>query len=87
MLYAPLAYPQSNGQVEVTDRTIKEGLKKRPDDVKGCWVEELPSVLCDYRTMTRGLIDETPYSLVYSTNALLPIEVDAPTIRTLFYDA
>lgn len=30
---------------------------------------------------------ETPYTLVYDTEALLPIEVDVCTIKTSFYDA
>lgn len=36
MLYGPVAHPQSNGQVEVTNRTIKEGRNKRLDEAKSC---------------------------------------------------
>lgn len=32
---------------------------------------------------TRGPTGETPYTLVYGTDALLPIEVDVLTTRTL----
>ncbi len=45
MNFAPIAQPQSNGQVEVANRTIKEGLEKRLGEAKGEWPEELPSVL------------------------------------------
>lgn len=80
MLYFSIAHPQSNGQVEVTNRTIKEGLKKRLDEAKGRWVDELPSVLWDYRTTPRTPTGETPFSLVYGTEVLLPVEVDVPTV-------
>ena len=40
--YSTPAYPQGNGQAEVVNKVIVNGLKKRLDDVKGKWVEELP---------------------------------------------
>ena len=43
--YSTLAYPQGNGQVEAVNKVIVSGLKKRLDDAKGRWVEELPHVL------------------------------------------
>ena len=39
------AYPQGNGQAEAVNKVILSGLKKRLDDAKGKWVEELPHVL------------------------------------------
>ena len=41
----PEHYPQSNGQAEISNKTILDGIKKRLEDVKGRWVEELSSVL------------------------------------------
>ena len=46
--YSTPAYPQGNGQAEVINEVIVIGLKKRLDDAKGKWVEELPHVLCTY---------------------------------------
>ena len=43
--YSTLAYPQSNGQAEATNKAIVNGLKKRLDSAKGRWVGELPSDL------------------------------------------
>ena len=48
--YLTPAYPQGNGQAEAVNKVIVNGLKKRLDDVKGRWVEELPHVLWIYRT-------------------------------------
>ena len=43
--YSTPAYPQENGQAEAVNKVIVSGLKKRLDDSKGRWVEELPHVL------------------------------------------
>ena len=43
--YSSLAHPQSNGQAEVTIRTLKAALKTKLEDLKGKWVEYLPEVL------------------------------------------
>ena len=43
--YSTPAYPQGNGQAKVVNRVIVIELKKRLDDVKGKWVDELPHVL------------------------------------------
>lgn len=40
-----VAHPQSNGQIEVTNRTILWDLKTRLEKEKGLWVDELPNVL------------------------------------------
>ena len=46
--YSTPAYLQGNGQAEATNKVIVNGLKKRLDDAKGRWVEELPHVLWTY---------------------------------------
>ena len=43
--YSTPAYPQGNGQAKAVNKVILSGLKKRLDDTKGKWVEELPHVL------------------------------------------
>ena len=43
--YSSPAHPQSNGQAEVTIRTLKAALKTKLEDIKGKWVEYLPEVL------------------------------------------
>ena len=39
------AYPQRNEQAKAVNMVIMNGLKKRLDDAKSKWVEELPHVL------------------------------------------
>ena len=57
--YSTPAYPQGNEQVKAVNKVIVNGLKKRPDDAKEKWVEELPHVLWTYRTTTRRSTGET----------------------------
>ena len=58
------------------------GLKKRLDDAKGKWVEKLPHVLWTYRTIPRKSIRETPFSMTYGAEAVIPLENGFPTMRT-----
>ena len=83
--YSTLAYPQGNGQAEAVNKVIVNGLKKRLDDSKGRWVEELLHVLWSYRTTPRKSTGETPFSLMYDTEAVIPLEVGFPTLRMSSY--
>ena len=50
--YSTSATPR-NGQAKAVNKIIVNRLKKRLDDAKGRWVEELPHVLWMYRTTPR----------------------------------
>ena len=58
------------------------GLKKILDDAKGRWVEKLPHVLWTYRTTPRKSTEETPFSMTYGAEAVIPLENGFPTMRT-----
>ena len=85
--YSTLAYPQGNGKAEAVNKIIVSGLKKRLDDAKGRWVEELPDVLWAYRTTPRRSIGETPFSMSYGAEAVIPVETGFPTLRTLSFNS
>ncbi|KAI3691317.1 hypothetical protein L2E82_49639 [Cichorium intybus] len=80
--FTSVAHPQANGQTEVSNRTLMMGLKKRLGKAKGCWVEELPTVLWSYRTTPRTSIKKTPFKLTYGTEAVLPPEIFVGSLRT-----
>ena len=80
------AYPQSNGQVEVSNKVILDGIKKRLEDAKGRWVKDLPSVMWTHRTTKRRSTKETLYALAYRVEAIIPLEIGLPTIRTTDFD-
>ncbi|XP_024028364.1 uncharacterized protein LOC112093682 [Morus notabilis] len=84
-LSAPI-HPQSNGQVEAVNKILKYTLKKRLDDLKGKWAEELPKVLWAYRTTSRTTTGETPFSMAYGVEAVLPVEIETPTLRTVVHN-
>ena len=58
------------------------GLKKRLDDAKGKLIEELPHVLWTYRTTLQKSTGETPFSMTYGAEAVIPLENGFPTMRT-----
>ena len=45
-------------------------------------MEELPHVLWTYRTTPRRSIGETPFSMTYGAEAVIPLETGFPTTRT-----
>ena len=70
------AYPQCNGQAEATNKAIVNELRRRLGNVKGRWAEELLSVLWAYRTTPRRSTGETPFSMMYGAEAVIPVEVN-----------
>ncbi|RVW85120.1 hypothetical protein CK203_032889 [Vitis vinifera] len=80
--YSTPRYPQSNGQAEATNKTLINALKKRLEQAKGKWVEELPGVLWAYRTTPGRPTGNTPFALTYGMDAVIPTEIGLPTIRT-----
>ncbi|KAM0027207.1 putative nucleotidyltransferase, Hydrolase [Helianthus debilis subsp. tardiflorus] len=79
--FASVSHPQANGQVERANRSIVEGIKKRLGKEGVSWADELPHVLWVHRTMPKTSNRETPFSLTYGTEAVIPAEVGIPTPR------
>nr|GFB57023.1 reverse transcriptase domain-containing protein [Tanacetum cinerariifolium] len=48
--------------------------------------QELPHVLWAHRTMIKSSHDDTPFSLTYETEAVIPAEIGMPTYRTTAVD-
>uniref|UniRef100_A0A2N9FSE9 RNase H type-1 domain-containing protein n=1 Tax=Fagus sylvatica TaxID=28930 RepID=A0A2N9FSE9_FAGSY len=67
---------------KASNKTVLDGIKKRLEDAKGRWVEELPNVLWTFRTTPRRSTGETPFSLAYGSEAVIPLEIGLPTLRT-----
>nr|GEX42886.1 reverse transcriptase domain-containing protein [Tanacetum cinerariifolium] len=84
--FASVKHPQSNGLVERANRSLGEGIKARPGEGNKNWVEELSHVLWDHRTMIKSSHSDTPFSLTYGTEAVIPAEIGMPTYRTTVVD-
>ena len=80
--YSTPVYPQGNGQAEAVNKVIMNGFKKRLDDVKGKWVEELPHVLWTYRITPRRSTGKTPFSMTYGAETIIPLKTGFPTLKT-----
>ncbi|KAH9745725.1 Ribonuclease H [Citrus sinensis] len=80
--YCSPTYPQSNGQVEAANKTIKRLLKTRFRAKKCAWVDELSGVLWAYRTTHKTATGETPFALAFGHEAVVPAEIGTTTHRT-----
>ena len=80
--YSTPAYPQGNGQAEAVNKVIMSGFKKRLDDAKEKWVEELPHVLWTYQTTPCKSTRETQFLITYGVEAVIPLETRFPMLRT-----
>ena len=72
--YSIPTYFQGNGQTEAVIKVIVNGLKKMLDDTKGRWVDELPHILWTYWTTPHRSTGETPFSMTYGAEAVIPLE-------------
>ena len=73
---------QANGAIEAANKNVKNILAKMVMTYKD-WVEKLLFTLCGYRTSICTSIGATPYSLVYGSEVMLPIEVEIQSLRVL----
>ena len=74
--------PKMNGAVEAANKNVKKIIAKATKTYKD-WHKKLPFALHAYRTRLRTSNGATPYSLVYGMEAVLPIEVEIPSLRVL----
>ncbi|XP_022040496.1 uncharacterized protein LOC110943047 [Helianthus annuus] len=81
--FASVVHPQANGQVESVNKQIVDGIKARLGTMRRGWVDELPSILWAHRTMPKTSTGETPFSLVYGSEAVIPAEIGLPSPRMI----
>ena len=77
--FASVAHPRSNGQAERANAEVLIALKTRTFDTLQThgmrWIEELPVVLWSLRTTPNRATGQTPFSLVYGAEAVIPTEL------------
>eukprot|EP01018_Ginkgo_biloba_P006973 Gb_21718 [translate_table: standard] len=74
-------YPQGNGQAEASNKTLIKIIKKIVNDKGQNWHLQLDPALWAYRTSICTPTGATPYSLVFGTEAILPVEIELPSLR------
>ena len=63
-----------------------ESLKKKLDEVKGLWVEELPSTLWAIKTTVHSGIRDTTFNLAFGSDAVIPVEIGINSLRVAHFD-
>ncbi|KAI5388564.1 hypothetical protein KIW84_074304 [Lathyrus oleraceus] len=80
--YANVTRPKMNGAIEADNKNIRKIIQKMVVTYKD-WHEMLPFALHGYRTSVCTSTGATPFSLVYGMEAVLPVEVEIPSMRVL----
>lgn len=62
--FASLSHAQTNGQVEVENKVVMDGLIKMVNALRGKWAGELKNVLWVVRSTLNKLTGETLFTLV-----------------------
>ncbi|GKE57327.1 reverse transcriptase domain-containing protein [Tanacetum coccineum] len=69
-------HPQIGGQVEVSNRGLKQILERTVGENRTSWSEKLDDALWAFRTAFKTPIECTPYKFVYGKACHLPIELE-----------
>ena len=68
-------------------RVLLRGLERRLEKAKGAWAEEVPRIVWAYHTTPQSSTMETPFSLVYGSDAMIPVEIHESSPRFLGFVA
>ncbi|GJT92861.1 reverse transcriptase domain-containing protein [Tanacetum coccineum] len=69
-------HPQTSGQVEVTNCSLKRILERTVGENRASWSDKLDDALWAFRTAYKIQIGFTPYKLVYGKSCHLPVELE-----------
>ncbi|KAJ4746577.1 hypothetical protein LUZ62_080982 [Rhynchospora pubera] len=84
--YSSIYNPRANGLAEAFNKTLVRLLRKMIGKTYREWHEKLPEALWAYRTTERTPTQSTPYSLVFGVEAVLPLEVELPSLRIAMHN-
>ncbi|GJU56266.1 reverse transcriptase domain-containing protein [Tanacetum coccineum] len=84
--FASVKHPQNNDLVERANRSLEKGIKARLGARNKKWMEELSHVLWAHRTMIKSSNGDTPFSLTYRIEEVIPAEIGMLTLRTTEVD-
>nr|GEZ52178.1 reverse transcriptase domain-containing protein [Tanacetum cinerariifolium] len=73
-------HPQTSGQMEVSNRSLKRVLERTVGENHASWLDKLDDALWAFRTTFKTPIGCTRYKLVYRKACHLPIELNLLTV-------
>ncbi|PKA56154.1 hypothetical protein AXF42_Ash015639 [Apostasia shenzhenica] len=79
--FASVRHPQSNGQAEASNKNFLNTLKKRIDKFGSSWPTELPAAIWGLNCTPTAATGQTPFSLVFGGEALIPVELEVYSPR------
>src|SRR5436190_1845376 len=74
-------HPPANGLAEAFNKTIRKLLNNFVSHTKCDWDEKLNECLWAYCSTVRTPTKAIPFSLVYGAEAVLPLEIQIPSLR------
>ncbi|XP_019429884.1 PREDICTED: uncharacterized protein LOC109337374 [Lupinus angustifolius] len=84
--FTSVEHPQTNGHAEAANKVILKGIKKRLDESKANWPDQLHHVLWAYRTTPHSTTGESPFNLTYGAEAIISVEIGEPTWRAIQFN-
>ncbi|KAK9042680.1 hypothetical protein V6N11_017746 [Hibiscus sabdariffa] len=69
-------HPQTNGQVEISNREIKQIIEKTISTSRKDWSSKLDEALWAYRTAFKTPLGMSPFKIVYGKACHLPVELE-----------
>ena len=79
--YSSVCNPQCNSLAEAANKQILNGLQKKLENAKARWIDDIYDVLWSLRTTVKEATGQTPFKLVYGSEALLPVEIGVQSTR------
>ncbi|XP_074323351.1 uncharacterized protein LOC141660279 [Apium graveolens] len=84
--FTSVVHPEANGKVEVANRIVLDGLKKRVERSRNTWAEELMNILWVYHTTCKVITEATPFMLAYGAEAVVTLEITHGSPRIKAYE-
>ncbi|XP_025685093.1 uncharacterized protein [Arachis hypogaea] len=84
--FSSVEHPQTNELAEAANKVILHALRKKLDEAKGLSAELIPEIIWAYNTTVNSTTKETPFWLVYRSDAMIPMEISQSSLRTELAD-